>query len=389
MLADFIRSNREAILVEWEAFARSMPTATAGMSATELRDHGGPLLDAIAADMEHAQSIGQQAEKSKGRGHNGLRLDRVGDQHGGDRVDSGFRLEQVVAEFRALRASVIRLWEKSVASSTNAADAAGVTRFHEAIDQALAQSVTQTDQMLSGYRDLFVGILGHDLRGPLSAIQIGADLLVESEETPDIARKVGARISNSARKMTRMVSDLLDLTRTRFGKSIPVELAPLDLGEVCRATVEELEIGLRDGAICYSTTGNLEGRWDAVRIAQVVSNLVTNARHHGKASAPIAVEVAGHDDGVVIAVHNEGEPIPATLVASLFEPLVQGERRRARSGMAEGNLGLGLYIVKQIAIAHGGTVDVESSATKGTTFRVRLPRDSSATHEAEAAGREP
>ena len=282
--------------------------------------------------------------------------------------------QQVVAEFRALRASVIRLWEKSVATCTNVVDAAGVTRFHEAIDQALAQSVTQSEQMLSGYRDLFIGILGHDLRGPLSAIQIGADLLVESAETTDIDRQVGARMSRSAKKMSKMVSDLLDLTRTRFGKSIPVDLEAHDLGEVCRATVEELSIGLPEGAIRYSSTGNLHGRWDAVRIAQIVSNLVINARHHGKESAPVVVEATGGGDDVTIAVHNEGDPIPAGSISSLFEPLVQGERRKARLGKTEGSLGLGLYIVKQIALAHGGSVEVESSAPKGTTFRVRLPR---------------
>jgi len=372
-LSDFIRSNREPILVEWEAFARSMPSATEGMSVSELRDHGGVLIDAIAADMENAQTDRQQSEKSKGRGDNGVRLDRVGNEHGGDRAESGFRMEQVVAEFRALRASVIRLWEKS---QLDGADRDGVTRFHEAIDQALAQSVTQSMQRVTSYRDLFVGILGHDLRNPLSAIHLTASALLQSEETSDKARKSAARILRSTAKMTQMIGDLLDLTRTRFGKSIPIELKALNIGEVCGAAVDEMQAGHPDWVIRYSTMGNLDGRWDEGRVGQLVSNLVANACRHGKEASPVTVAVSDSDEQVVIAVHNEGDPIPDSAIGMLFEPLVQGARKKANGQeTAQDGLGLGLYIVKQIASAHGGQVDVKSSAAEGTTFTVRLPRD--------------
>ncbi len=352
-----------------------MPSATAGMSVAKLRDHGGALLDAIAADMEDAQTGAQQADKSKGLSENGAGLDRVGDQHGADRAESGFRMEQVVAEFRALRASVIRLWEKS-----DNVDRDGVTRFHEAIDQALTQSVHKSMTAITGYRDLFVGILGHDLRNPLSVIHMTASELLRSEHTSDAGRVAGARILRGADKMIKMVSDLLDLTRTRFGKSIPITPKPLNLGEVCGAAVDEIEAGHPDWVVRYSATGSLRGRWDEVRIGQLISNVVTNAGKHGKSGAPISVDVSGDDQQVTIAVHNEGDPIAASAVALLFDPLFQGERRKtqtddaahARLGLG---LGLGLYIVKQIASAHGGTVEVESSAAKGTTFTVRLPRD--------------
>lgn len=378
-LANFIRSNREPILAEWESFARSMlPEAKARVLSTgDFRDHGSELLDAIAEDMDASQTPSEQTEKSRGRGCNGVRLDRVGDLHGGTRIESGFDLEQVVAEFRALRASVIRLWERSSPEGAGAADDGGITRFHEAIDQGLSQSINQSAKLLASYRNLFVGILGHDLRNPLAAIVLCAGALLQSEHSPAGVAKSGAQILKSANNMRRMVGDLLDLTRTRFGKTIPVKLERLDLAAVCKSAVEEIAAGRPARIIRCSTSGDLHGCWDEARLHQLVSNLVSNACEHGAAATPILVDVSADASQVFVSVHNEGEEIAAADLPTLFDPLVQGQRKQTEEHRPSGHasLGLGLYIVKQIATAHGGTVEVSTSNAAGTTFRVSMPRD--------------
>jgi signal transduction histidine kinase len=375
-LADFIRSNRQRIIEEWEAFARTRLPAAAGMSKEVLRNHAGQLLDAVAADMEAPQSPHEQEERSKGRG-SGHRLDVVAETHAGMRVEVGFSVMQLVSEYRALRASVIRLWEESAPGLPNG-ERAELTRFNEAIDQALTASLDRYTRKLGTYRDQSLGILGHDLRDPMGAIQMAAAVLVRSEDLPEKHVKMASRILNSVARMQRLVSDLLDLTRTRLGGGIPITPKPMDLGIVCREVIDETRGHHPDRVVLFEGAGSLRGDWDGDRLAQVVSNLVSNAIQHGSEDTPIAV--AARDDGehVLLTIHNEGTPIPETAIDSVFEPMV---RTPAHGPAASSSLGLGLFIVKEIVSAHGGDIRVTSSKEHGTTFAVRLPRRSLRSHE--------
>jgi len=175
---------------------------------------------------------------------------------------------------------------------------------------------------------------------------------------------------NSANRMNRMIGDLLDLTRTRFGDLIPIAPAPIDLDPLCRQVVAELE-GLRPAGsgVRFTGQGDLTGEWDGDRIAQVLSNLVGNAVQHGGATAPITLSAKDNGNEVLLAVHNWGHPIPESIQASIFEPMVRHADDHKTTG-----LGLGLYIALQIVLAHGGTLNVRSTETDGTTFAVRLPR---------------
>lgn len=363
-LADFIDAERVTIVAEWETFARSLLPAAGDMTALALRDHVDEILSAVVSDMTTHQSRREQAEKSKGRGY-AQHLEEVGQLHAGLRIESGFGLAQMVAEYRALRASVLRLWEKQ------GTDPAGVTRFNEAIDEALTEAVNRFTETTEHYRDQTLGILGHDLRNPLFAIITGSSLLVTSEKLDDRELGIAARMLRSAERMNRMIGDLLDLTRTRFGDLIPVVPVPTDLVPLCRQVVAELE-GMRpDGvAIRFNGKGDLSGEWDGDRLAQALSNLIRNAIQHGAATEPITVSATDHGGEILLEVHNSGKAIPASAQATIFEPMV----RHVGDDRKNTGLGLGLYIAAQIVLAHGGTLEVESTAADGTTFSMHLPR---------------
>ena len=362
-LAEFIDTERAAIVAEWEAFARTLFPAAGALSASALRDHADDILTAIVRDMRSAQTEAEQARKSKGQGE-AQRLGDMGRIHATLRIEVGFKLPQMVAEYRALRASVLRLWERG------GTDPAGVTRFNEAIDEALTEAVRRFTETTEHYRDQSIGILGHDLRNPLSGIMTGATLLMSNDSLDDRSVRVATRMLTSARRMNRMIEDLLDLTRTRFGDPIPVVPTQMDLAPLCRQVIAELE-GLRpNGALRFTAYGDLRGHWDGDRIAQALSNLLRNAIQHGAATEPIDLIAKDEGADVSVEVHNGGPPIPPIRLGTLFEPMV----RSADETPTSTGLGLGLYIASQIVIAHGGTLDATSTEAAGTTFVIRVPR---------------
>jgi signal transduction histidine kinase len=290
----------------------------------------------------------------------------VGKLHAAQRFASGFKIGQLVAEYRALRASVLHLWEKNAAQ-----DPRGITRFNEAIDEALTESVNFFADSMTQLRDRFIGVLGHDLRNPLVAIILGSSMMVEAEGISDKNSGMAARILGSARRMQRLVSGLHDLTRTRFGDLVSINPGHMDFAEVCRQVIAEFEVIVPEKKLNFSAKGNLKGIWDPFRLAQVMSNLIDNAVKYGSPRQGIDISVEEQGAEVVVKVHNRGNPIPSEAQGTIFEPMVTLEQ--PEKGMRRG-LGLGLYIVAQIMLAHGGSVAVSSTRKEGTTFTLRLPR---------------
>ncbi|MFL5308947.1 MAG: ATP-binding protein [Myxococcales bacterium] len=217
------------------------------------------------------------------------------------------------------------------------------------------------------------GVLGHDLRNPLGVITASASLL-QATSLDAQQQRVAARIQSAAQRIARMTHDLLDYTRARVGGGIPVTRRPADAGEIARQVVDEAQVLGAGGAIEFSAEGDLGGEWDADRLNQALWNLLDNALRYGAPGDPVSVGARADEARVRLSVHNRGPPIAEESLPFLFEPFRRGSHAPAGRGAG---LGLGLYIVGEIARAHGGELRARSTATEGTTFELVLPRTAS------------
>ena len=372
-LSSFIKENMEAIVQEWLAFATTMEPAATTMSALALRDHAKPILLAIAKDLESSQTARAQADKSKGWAPSLSTRETAAATHGALRHVAGFDLNQLGAEYRALRASVIRLWMKSRPAEVDADFVEDMIRFNEAVDQAVAESTSRYAAELALSRDTFMAILAHDLRSPLSAIRMIGHLM-EKSGTTDAARKQAGQIQRSAKEMGEMIRDLLEYTRTQLGKGIPVHPAPCPVGVICREAVAEVQSGQPGRQFDLEVADDLVAEVDSGRLRQALSNLLNNAVQHGDPASPIGLTARGAGGEIVIEVKNRGEPIPPQSLQVIFDPLVQLSAQSAAGKEPSTNLGLGLFIAREVALGHHGTLDVASDKDSGTVFTMRLPK---------------
>jgi len=245
---------------------------------------------------------------------------------------------------------------------------------HVADSIALGLERLRTEGELKARADFeqhLVGIVSHDLRNPLNAILLGASTLAARDELDDRSLRTVSRIRSSAERATRMIRDLLDFTQARLGGRIPVRPGPVDLHALVRQVVEEAEVAHPGRHVEVQQEGEARGEWDSDRIAQVVANLVTNALKYSPEGSPVRIATRAEMDRVSISVCNQGAPIPPEKLSTIFEPLQRATADVDKTGRS---VGLGLYIVRHIVDAHGGTIEVRSTEAEGTTFTVRLPR---------------
>lgn len=373
-LSEFIVSNREPILSEWEAFARSCAPASGSMDIAALRDHANEMLTVIATDLETPQDKSEQKEKSKGNAPSAeINGATAAEEHGAGRAESGFSVDQMVAEFRAMRASVIRLWTKSQGGIA-ASDIDDLTRFNEAIDQSLAESVSRYTRDLDNSKEMFLAMLGHDLRSPLGAVIMSAEFILETKELEEPHLTLVSRIASSSTRMQHMIGDLLDFTRSRLGGGIPIERADMSMEKVVHDVVDEVSAAHPRSTITIDARGGQRGEWDCARISQALTNLLGNAVEHGAEGTVVTVEVGGDDNEATIAIHNDGATISPEQLNGIFGPMKSRETVTGSGSSPYGNLGLGLYIAERIVTAHKGRIEVDSSADRGTTFTIYLPR---------------
>ena len=287
-------------------------------------------------------------------------------EHRGGRARVVERCTASDVHFRALRATVLRRWQMTSPGGPVAFQQ--MIRFNEAIDQVLAESVRHYAQRTERIRDLFAGVLAHDLRSPLGAILNSGEVLLRDESLSSSSIRALAFVQRGAMRMKQMIDDLLIFTRARLGDALPVGFTPQDMGRICRDAADEVRASYPDARIDLRLEGDLRGRWDGGRIGQLIVNLRTNAVRYG--SGQIVVEARAHDEQVTLVVANDGNPIPERALPTLFDPLTRATSPD-RSGTAAG-MGLGLYICRCIASAHQGTISVESSDAE-TRFTVQIP----------------
>lgn len=231
------------------------------------------------------------------------------------------------------------------------------------VEEAAKLNAEAEDRAL--FAEQMVGIVSHDLRNPLSTIQMGASLLSRSPANQDA---VLARVNRAAERALRLVGELLDFTQARLGKGIAVNVAPMDLRKCAAEVVEELSLAYPGRVVQHQHSGESACHADADRLAQLVGNLASNAIAYGLDAAPVEVITLVEGGVATIAVRNQGDPIPEAIQATLFQPMVRGD-----VDAASRSVGLGLFIVSEIAKAHGGSIRVESGPGIGTTFEISIP----------------
>lgn len=383
-LSDFIENHMSQLLQEWEEFARVAQPDDANLSRRELRDWADGLLKAIAEDMRTPQSDAELERQSRRlRPADAPGITKAAHVHAMDRLAQGFNIEQMVSEYRSLRTSVALRWREQADTDGEYVDQ--LIRFDEAMDRALSESIKRYTTVLERARDLFTAALGHDLRSPLSSILSTAEaFLLSSDELPGHHVQGAVRIRNATNRISHMIQDLLDFAHTRLGGHLPISPEEVDLAQVCAGILDEIRATWPAREIRLDCEPGLVGWFDPDRIGQLLSNLIGNALKYGHQDGTVTVTVHSTDSQARIAVHNEGDPIPQEMHRAIFEPLKRGGVRETKSRMSPGKgpqrvggegLGLGLYIAKEIAEAHGGQIELQSDAGSGTTFTVCLPRD--------------
>jgi len=366
--ADFIERHSETIIEHAITFAKTVEIGTP-MDDVALRDHLPEIVAAIVADLRTPQTTAEEIEKSEGRAPAPIGHPRsAAGTHALHRAHSGYSISNLVSEYRALRASVLRLWAATPDRQSTFVEE--VTRFNEAIDEAIAESVSHYAVEVERWRNIFLGVLGHDLRTPLSAIVMTSQMIAHMKVDAPVAT-AAQRLIRSGARMRELLDKLLVYSRAQMGMGFEVEKADVDLARECRDEIELLQSSMPGTRIHFEAPESLRGMFDAGHIREALANLVVNAQKYGTPGGEIRVELREGENSAELEVGNAGDAIPRETLDLMFEPLRRGG---VSGGEAEqASLGLGLFIVSQIAQAHDGTIRAES-AEGTTTFKLHLPR---------------
>ncbi|OLL27333.1 two-component sensor histidine kinase [Burkholderia sp. SRS-W-2-2016] len=368
-LADFILDDMETILAEWEAFAGTLLPAAAELGSLALRDHAPQILASVAKDLATHELA--EARISASSGLSPLLAgapETAAQMHAILLAQRGFDINQLLAEYRALRTSVLRLWLDSC--QPYAGNPADIARFNEAIDQAIAESVSVFTAQVEQARNLLLGMLGHDMRSPLQTIQMTASYLA-ALNAGEAVSGAASRLIRSGARMQALLDDMLDFNRTRLGLDINIAPTNIDLEKVLADELDQLRAVHPDRQVDLEVAGDCRGIWDGRRLQQLLGNLVLNAIKYGTPDEQIRVHVTCDDAEVTMEVKNIGPVIASSNIGRIFDPLQRGPHPAA--GNEDSGLGLGLYIARAIARAHGGEIEARSDE-KETVFAVHLPR---------------
>jgi signal transduction histidine kinase len=348
-VAEYLRRERARIAERWRAELRSEDRAQQPVLLSNIQEFLEGLADWIDGNTATAdQAFGRLVE--------GSALTQLG---------YGVGIETLSREYSKLRVVLLReLLELPPSDETRTE----LIRMHEGMDRAVTEAMRRYAARRDEVRERFISILGHDLRDPLATVTISANALASSSQMRREHRLVAARIRRACDRMQRMIDDVLDFARGHLGGGIPANPTLNDLGEICHTAVDEIAAANPQREITLEITGDLRGPFDRDRVIQALVNLVSNAIHHGDGPIEVTATEATHQRTLITTVTSHGPVIPANVLAQIFDPFSGGDPSSPRSG-----LGLGLYIVNQIALGHGATCKVTSTEA-GTTFSIRWPR---------------
>jgi signal transduction histidine kinase len=358
--SDRLKRMNAEIMHTWENRAVEEVEAALHKNSLALRDSLPEFLDQVA------DALNTTTERSMVR----IRWDReestrVGKKHGRERAATlNYTMDQLIFEYHILRQVICDTMEQEAPLSRVEREVIVC-----AVEQAVNDAATEFSSTLSDIKEKFTNTLAHDIRGPLSTVIMGAQLIIDSPQTPKEPTGIATRISRAAERIDLMIHDLLDGSRLRAGEKLKLEFAECDLNLIVQQIVDETNLSNRD-RIKYQPTGAVKGQWNENGLRRVIDNLVINAVKFSTPDSPITLALTEVGNSAEVSVHNEGAPIPAEEKSILFQQF-----RRARNSAGKTGWGLGLTVVKGIAEAHGGRVEVDSAAGIGTSFRVVLPRD--------------
>ena len=352
-VSDFLRGQMSRIAERWEDEVRADLPALAKMTKPVLFDHLPEFLDGLANWIDGDENMAELAFAKLAQGH---ALQRLG---------YGVGLETLTREYSKLRAVILRVLMDIPATDENRED---MLRLHEGMDRAINEAMHRYATRREEVRERFVAILGHDLRDPLSTVVISANMLAANPSLKSEHRVVASRIVRACDRMQRMISDVLDFARGHLGSGIPANPTLNDIGEICRAAADEIIGANPQRQVAVDLQGDLRGAFDRDRVHQAMTNLLANAIHHSQGSIEVRAHETEDRHAIITEVTSHGDVIPEDLRHRLFDPFAQADVAGPRHG-----LGLGLFIVQQIALAHGALCDVDSDET-GTTFSIRWPR---------------
>jgi len=370
-LTDRVRAE-EALLESEERFRAIFTQAAVGMALVS------PAGAWLKCNQRLCDIVGYPCEELVGKTLEDVTFpeDAQGAMRQLQRVLAG-ELKSHTAELRAVCKNGDVVWINLTISLVR--EVSGAARWFVAVVEDIHQRkrLEEEARRAQAFEAQLHGIVGHDIRSPLAAIKATVSQLLAKPDLPEPMHKAVARIARSTERIQRLVQQLLDYTRIRVGDGIPVHPKPTDLNEVCRRVVEEFSQTHPGRALEFRGAANGVGEWDPDRLMQLVSNLVENALKYGAAHTPVTIQLRDEGETAVLEVHNEGEPIPPSLLPTLFEPFRRGPQNEQTVKVS---LGLGLYVVREVVRAHGGMVEVRSDRESGTTISVHLPRHPHSEH---------
>jgi signal transduction histidine kinase len=351
-VTQYLRTHTQEISDDWERTVLADLDVLVKLERAALLDHLPEVLEGLAAWVDGATDEADHF------------FEALADGHALQRLGFGIELGTLIVEYAWLRRVVLERLESLTTTPELCRD---LTRLNEGFDRAVTLSIRRYSEERDQQRDRFIGILGHDLRTPLQSVSMATHVLLRSKGLAAEDRKAANVVAKAVVRMERLIADVLEFARGQLGAGIPSVPSACDMGVICRVVVEEARAACPDRSIELSTRGDLQGTWDESRVHQALGNLVRNAVEHGQDPITVTVWEADDREAVFTRVVSHGPAIPDDTLRTLFDAFSH-VRQDHRSG-----LGLGLYIVAQIARAHGAACEVTSS-DRETAFTIRWAR---------------